>query len=226
MDSGRFDSCSQGVIRAPGSQARWSSRWIRQCGTAKHQSDSFTSMLRCVTLCYHISTRQVKCPYYNCDFLCSHFFSPHLPIEAPTLDLKPTDQHCLSRYEWESAQSPSLEKEIRNPHLRISSKANLTPRHTSYTNESAQLSIIPSIPTEGLTLTPIIRIMRANPAAPTRDIIPNSVTRDSLAVYLAADAEAVARVNLAHDAIASACAGAAVDVIIDPESAPLVGPWL
>jgi hypothetical protein len=108
-----------------------------------------------------------------------------------------------------------LEKEIRNPHLRTPSRTNLTPRHTSCTNESAQLSIISSIPTEGLTLTPIIRVMRANPAAPTRDIIPNSVTRDGLA-----------GVDLAHDAVASAGAGAAVDVIADGERAPLVGPWL
>jgi hypothetical protein len=108
-----------------------------------------------------------------------------------------------------------LGKRLRNPHFRAPSSMDLTPRYTSYNNESAKPSINPSILTRGLTFTPIIRIMRANPATPTGDIIPNSVTRDCFAVCLAADAEALARVNLAHDAIPCACAGAAVYVIID-----------
>jgi len=57
--------------------------------------------------------------------------------------------------------------------------------------------------------------MRAYPAAPTWDIIPNSVTRDGFAVCLAADAKSVAWVDFAHNGIACACAGAAVYVIID-----------
>jgi hypothetical protein len=70
--------------------------------------------------------------------------------------------------------------------------------------------------------------MRTNPATPTGDPIPNSVPRDGLAVRLAADAESLARVDLADDVVAGACAGAAVDVIIDGrvEGAPLVGAWL
>lgn len=67
--------------------------------------------------------------------------------------------------------------------------------------------------------------MGSDPAAPSGDIIPDSVSENDLPVGFASDAEALTGCDPAHMVRFASGTGAAVDILIDRwvEVAPLVG---
>jgi hypothetical protein len=76
----------------------------KQEGTNRIHSQVWSFMQHSAT-----TSQQGKCLHYNCDSSCSHFFSPHLLIEAATLEIQSTDQPRPMKYERQPAQSPSWE---------------------------------------------------------------------------------------------------------------------